>query len=130
MIQMSQDGGRMRNRIVLLIFLSLAGGFVFSQPGPRISGKPIVFTSGDTTPSVRRGTYFKTNNLVATSIIKFDSTSTGDPFRVIVGDNLTTVKDTTWIDWPGNVSITFKAGDIFECQERSGVCECWVVRIK
>jgi hypothetical protein len=117
-------------RVLILVVLVLASVLTIAQPGPRIAGKPIVFTSGDTTPSVRRGTYFKTHNLVTTTIFRFDSVSTGDEFMVEVGDNYTTVKDTTLIDWPENISQTFINGDIFQCKEQSGVCSCWVVRLK
>jgi hypothetical protein len=118
----------LKNKRLFLFCFLLIYVFVNSQPGLRIPGKPIVFTNGDTTPSVKRGSYFKTNNSTATTIIKFDSTSTGDPFMVEVNDDNTTVSDTTWIDWPADYSMKFKIGDIFECKEQSGICKCWVVR--
>lgn len=120
----------MRHFKYCLISLALAGSLL-AQPGARVSGKPIVFTAGDTTPSVRKGSYFQTNNSsAAVTITKFDGMSTGDIFMVDVMDDSTSVEDGAYIDWPGDISMTFLTGDRFQCKESSGVAECWVVRIK
>lgn len=120
----------MRHFRYFLLFLAISGSLL-AQSGARVSGKPIVFTAGDTTPSVRKGSYFQTNNSsAAVTITKFEGMSTGDIFMVEVADDSTSVEDGTYIDWPGDISMTFLTGDLFQCKESAGVAQCWIVRLK
>jgi parallel beta-helix repeat protein len=74
------------------------------------------FTAADTTPSVRRGNLFRTQNTGGTTITDFDDGTEGKTIRVIIGDAFTTIdftgsslKGNAGVDWsPGN-------GDWMEC---------------
>lgn len=59
-----------------------------------------VFASGDTTPSVREGTNFKTNNASATTITSFDDGREGQRIVLIFQDANTTVAET------GNIKLS------------------------
>jgi hypothetical protein len=71
-----------------------------------VANFPHDFTDGDTTPSVRGATVFRTDNSTATTITDFDDAVAGQEFIVIFGDNNTTI-DFTGTDLKGNNGVDF-----------------------
>lgn len=53
----------------------------------------INFVDGDTTPSVKAGDKFRTNNSVAKTITQFDDGENGQEIKIIAGDGNTTINN-------------------------------------
>jgi hypothetical protein len=76
---------------------------------------PVIFTDGDTTPSVAGGTVFKTANTTGTIISALDAGNDGQIIWVIINDTHTTVDFTgTTLIGHGGVDWTPTTGDSFQ----------------
>ena len=97
--------------------------------GPNVlgGGQIITFTDGDATPSVGKGTMFKTANTGATTITIFDDGYVGQEVTVLFADNNTTLGDAAasgYFRLQGAVDHTYTPNDIASFV-KTGVTEWW-----